>query len=264
MRGGAATRLVGRWLDGRLIGVASVSSTLALWEWYGRGVDPIFFSYPTAIARAFPAMIQSGELQAAVTTSLQALAIGWASATAAGVICGLVMGRYPVADGLLRAQILALYSTPRVALIPLLILWFGLDLEAKVAVVFLSAFFPVALNTRDGVRDVSPSLIEIADVEGAREWQVLQKLVVPAALPFVLTGVRISVGRAVVGMIVAEMFTAIAGLGGLTVLYANRFATDRLLAVALLLALLGLLLTEAVTALERLILPWKESERATR
>jgi NitT/TauT family transport system permease protein len=156
----------------------------------------------------------------------------------------------------------ALYSTPNVALIPLLILWFGLGMLSKIVIVFLAAFFPIIVNTYGGVRNVSRGLVEIAQAEGASEAQIFSKIIVPASLPFIMTGIRLAVGRAVVGMVVAEMFTAMSGLGGAIVYYGSAFATDKLFVVIILLALLGVSLTEAVKWLEVRLAPWKETERA--
>jgi NitT/TauT family transport system ATP-binding protein len=241
---------------------ASLALTLGVWEWYGRGVDPIFFSYPTAIAAAVPAMIASGQLQGALFLTLQGLAAGFGLAIVFGILIGLLMGRYRLLDYLLDVQISALYSTPNVALIPLLILWFGLGMKSKIVIVFLAAFFPIIVNTYGGVRNVSRALVEVAQAEGASEAQIFGKIIVPAALPFIMTGIRLAVGRAIVGMVVAEMFTALTGLGGSIVYFGNTFATDKLFVVIILLALLGVALTEGVKFLEIRLAPWKETERA--
>ncbi|MQA81669.1 MAG: ABC transporter permease subunit [Streptosporangiales bacterium] len=240
-----------------IVTIASLVVTFAIWEWYGRGVDPIFFSYPTAIVRAIPGMISSGVLVDAIITSCQSLFIGLVGAIVLGILIGLVTGRYRLADAALNAQITALYSTPTVALIPLLILWFGLGLEAKAIIVFLSAVFPIIINTHGGTANVQGSLVEVGLVEGANERQIFTKIIVPGALPYIMTGIRLSVGRAVVGMVVAEMFTAIGGLGGRIITYGNSFATDKLLVVVMVLALLGVALTEATRRLEMLFAPWR-------
>jgi NitT/TauT family transport system permease protein len=233
--------------------------TLAVWEWYGRGVNPIFFSYPTAIAAAVPNMISSGELPTAFLLSMRSLSVGFIAASSFGILLGLAIGRYRIVDLALDTQLVALYSTPTVALIPLLILWFGLGFEAKVAVVFLSAFFPVLLNTQAGVRNVDRSFVDVARVEGGNERQVLTKIVLPASLPFITTGLRLAAGRAVVGMVVAEMFTAISGLGGRIIYYSGQFATAKLLVVVIVLALLGVTLNQLVRILETRLTPWRGS-----
>jgi NitT/TauT family transport system ATP-binding protein len=245
------------------IRIVSMVLTLTIWEWYGRGVDPIFLSYPTAIVAALPIMIAQGELQKLVFVSLAVLFVGFSSAVVLGTILGLLTGRYRLMNYLVDVHISALYSTPNVALIPLLILWFGLGMESKIIIVFLAAFFPIVVNTQGGVRNVSRGLVEIAQAEGASERQLFRKIIVPASLPFIMTGIRLAVGRAVVGMVVAEMFTAIAGLGGAIVYYSNNFVTDKLFVVVILLALLGVGLTEGVRYLEIRFAPWKETERAS-
>jgi len=247
---------------GTAVRIVSVVLTFAVWEWYGRGVDPIFFSYPTAILEAVPAMVRSGELQANLFASVQSLAIGLAIAIFLGTFFGLLMGRYRFIDQLFDVQINALYATPNVALIPLIILWFGLGTTAKVTIIFLSGFFPIVINTHAGVRNISRGLVEVALAEAASQAQIFTKIVIPAALPFIATGIRLAMGRAVVAMVVAEMFTAVVGLGGAIVNYGNAFATDKLFVVIIVLALLGVSLTESVRWLERHLASWKETERA--
>jgi NitT/TauT family transport system permease protein len=241
----------------------SLLVTVGIWEWYGRSVNPVFLSYPTAILQAVPAMLATGELQRAVIASVQALTVGFLAAVVVGTLLGLLMGRYRLLDYLLDVQVTALYSTPNVALVPLLILWFGLGLPSKIVIVFLAAVFPILVNTYGGVRNVSRGIVEIALVEGASEAQVFSKTIVPASLPFLMTGIRLAVGRAVVGMVVAEMFTAINGLGGSILNYSNAFATDKMFVAIILLVLLGVLLTQAVRQLERRFAGWKETERAS-
>jgi ABC-type nitrate/sulfonate/bicarbonate transport system permease component len=246
-----------------LLRLLSISVTLGVWEWYGRRVDPIFVSYPTAILRALPTLVATGELPRAFASSLEALGIGFGSAIVLGIVLGLLIGRYRTIDYLSDVQISALYSTPSVALIPILILWFGLGLTSKIVIVFLSAFFPILVNIHSGVRNVSRSLVEIAQAEGASEPQIFTKIIVPASLPFMMTGIRLAVGRAVVGMIVAEMFTAITGLGGMIVNYSNSFQTDKVFVTIIVIVLLGVGLTGAVRYLERRTAPWKDTERAS-
>lgn len=242
-----------------IVTVLSLIVTLGVWQWYGSRVNPLFFSSPTAIVRAVPGMISSGVLPAALASSCQGLFIGFACAIVVGIVIGLVTGRYRLANAALSGQITALYSTPTVALIPLLILWVGLGLEAKVVIVFLSAVFPIIINTQGGAENVQGSLVEVGLVEGANEWQIFTKIIVPGALPYIMTGIRLSVGRAVVGMVVAEMFTAISGLGGQIITYGNSFATDKLLVVVVVLALIGVILTQVTRQLERFFAPWRAS-----
>jgi NitT/TauT family transport system permease protein len=264
----AAGRWVGRLrrsltrLSPNQLRVISILVTLIVWEWYGRSVDPLFFSYPTAIATAIPSMVLEGNLLPALAGSLLVLAIGWTVAFGLGVILGIFMGRYELFDNLLEWQVAALYSTPDVALIPLLILWFGFGLKARAFVVIYAVIFPILINTYTGVRDVSASLVDVARAEGAGEFKVLRTIVIPSAAPLIFTGMKVSVGRAVVGMVVAEMLMVISGLGGLVVFYGNQFATDKLLVIVIILALLGIGLTQLVELLERALVPWAVSQQA--
>jgi ABC-type nitrate/sulfonate/bicarbonate transport system permease component len=247
---------------GKLVRLASLAVTLGVWEWYGRGVDPIFMSYPTAIIAAVPDMIRSGELQTNFLSSIKSIIVGLGLAMVFGTAIGLSMGRYRFFDQLLDMQINALYATPNVALIPLIILWFGLGMTSKVVIIFLAGFFPIVINTHAGVRNVGRGLVEVAMAEAANQLQIFTKIVIPASLPFIATGIRLAMGRAVVAMVVAEMFTAVGGLGGAIINYGNSFATAKLFVVIIVLALLGVTLTESVRWIERRIAPWKETERA--
>ena len=244
------------------IRAASVLVFLTLWEIYGRRTDPLLFTYPTAIARAFVALLVSGELVRQLLESLSALAAGFALSLLLGVALGLAMGRSRLTGALLEPHINALYATPQVALTPLLMMWLGLGLSVKIAVVFLFAFFPVLINTAIGARNVSASMIEVGRAYLASRRQILFKVVLPAALPFIMSGVRIAVGRGVVGMIVAELFTAITGLGAMLSLYGNLFETAKMFVVIIVLAVLGVTLIRAAQTLERKMARWKETERA--
>ncbi|HEX9445671.1 MAG TPA: ABC transporter permease, partial [Candidatus Binatia bacterium] len=195
-----------------LIRAASVLCFLALWEFYGRRTDPLLLSYPTAVLAAALQLIHSGELPRQMLESLTTLGIGFGASVVLGVGLGLVMGRSRIAEALLDPHMNALYATPQVALTPLFMMWFGLGFAVKAVIIFLFAFFPILINTAIGVRNVSNSTIEVGRAYMASERQILLKVVFPAAVPFIMAGIRLAVGRAIVGMVVAELFTAITGL----------------------------------------------------
>jgi NitT/TauT family transport system permease protein len=240
----------------------SIAIFLAVWEFFGRRTDPILFTYPTAIGAAFWQLLVSGELIRQFAVSIGALVVGFVASLAFGVILGLAMGRSRIAEAIFEPHINALYATPQVALTPLLMMWFGLGFTVKVAVIFLFAFFPILINTAIGAKNVSASFVEVARAYLAPSRQILFKVICPAALPFVMAGVRIGIGRALVGMIVAELFTAITGLGAMLSLYGNIFETAKMFVVIIVLALLGVGLVHATQALERRLATWKETERA--
>jgi ABC-type nitrate/sulfonate/bicarbonate transport system permease component len=245
-----------------LVRATSVVVVLSLWEIFGRQVNPLFLSYPSAIARAFFQLLGAGEFERQALGSLQVFAVGLIAALILGIALGLLMGRYRLAEYILDPYVYALDATPRVALIPLLLLWFGLGTSSKIAIVFLSGLFPVLMNTFAGVRTVSAQLVDIGRAYGAREGKIFTTIILPAALPFVMAGVRLAVGRALIGIITAEMFTAVTGLGALLIRYSSALATDKFFVPVILLALLGVFLSSAVEKLQKRLAPWKETERA--
>jgi NitT/TauT family transport system permease protein len=241
---------------------ASVIFLIALWEIFGRQVNPLFLSYPSAIGRAFLQIITTAEFQRSALGSLHVFAIGLIAALALGIVVGLLMGRYRLVEYLLDPYVYALDATPRVALIPLLLLWFGLGISSKIAIVFLSGLFPVLMNTFSGVRSVSAQLVEVGRAYGAGEGKLFSKIILPAALPFIMAGIRLAIGRALIGIITAEMFTAVTGMGALLVRYSSALATDKFFVPVILLALLGVVLSNAVEKWQKRLAPWKETERA--
>ena len=245
-----------------LIRLASVTVFMLLWEYFGRKTDPILFTYPSAVAEAFVKLVASGELITQLAVSLSALAVGFLVSLVLGVALGLALGMSRVTEAFFDPLINALYATPQVALTPLLMMWLGLGFSVKVSVVFLFAFFPILINTASGARNVSAAMVEVARAYLAPPRQILFKVICPAALPFIMAGVRIAVGRALVGMIVAELFTAITGLGAMLSLYGNIFETAKMFVVIVVLAFLGIVLIRSTQWLERRLATWKETERA--
>lgn len=245
-----------------MVRLGAVAVLLGLWEIFGRQVNPLFLSYPSAIGRAFLEVVVTSEFQRSALSSLQVFAIGLIAALVLGIAVGLLMGRYRLAEYLLDPYVYALDATPRVALIPILLLWFGLGASSKIAIVFLSGLFPVLMNTFSGVRTVSAQLVEVGRAYGAGERQLFTKVILPAALPFIMAGIRLAVGRALIGIITAEMFTAVTGMGALLVRYSSALATDKFFVPVILLALLGVILSSIVERLQKKLAPWKETERA--
>lgn len=241
---------------------ASIIVIIALWEIFGRQVNPLFLSYPSAIGRAFLQVVATGEFQRSALGSLRVFAIGLSAALTLGIAIGLLMGRYRLAEYLLDPYVYAFDATPRVALIPLLLLWFGLGDSSKIAVVFLSGLFPVLMNTFSGVRTVSAHHVDVGRAYGAGEGKLFTKVILPAALPFIMAGIRLAVGRALIGIITAEMFTAVTGMGALLIRYSSALATDKFFVPVILLALLGVVLSSVVEKLQKRLAPWKETERA--
>jgi NitT/TauT family transport system permease protein len=238
----------------------SLLLVLALWESYGRRVNPVLFTYPTAIARAFIDLVLSGELQSYMKESLLVLLYASIISVVLGVLLGVMMGRFSMVEWATDIYINALYSMPMVAVVPLIVLWFGFKVPAKVIIVVLFMIFPVLINTYQGVKDADRNLQEVARSFCSSEWQLWHHLIVPSAIPFIIVGVRLAIGRGLVGMIVAEFYTSVTGLGYMIVRYANALETDKLFVPIVVVMVLGIGLMWLAKRLEALIAPWRQFE----
>jgi ABC-type nitrate/sulfonate/bicarbonate transport system permease component len=256
-----AQRLRDVLLSPNAIRTASVAVFFLIWEYYGRRMDPIFMAPPSAIFEAAVQLIQSGALKKAMIQTLWPFSVGMALTVVVGIALGIVMAQWRTLEYVLDPFINALYAIPRIALIPLIILWAGLEFVGKVSILVSVAIFPITVNTFSGIRDVRGAMLEIGRAYGATEWQIFWKIVLPAAIPFIMAGIRLAVGLAIIGIIVAEFFTAISGLGGMIVEYANVFATAKLFVPIIVIALIGVVLTEFVMWLERRMSRWRQLER---
>lgn len=245
-----------------LIRGLSVFVVLVAWEVLGASINPIFLSTPSRIALALFDITRNGQLFEALKLSLLGLVIGFGASILVGVPLGILMGRSRTIEAVFEPWVNALFVTPRVALIPLLLIWFGIGFQAQVVVIFLSSVFPIIINAYSGVRDISSNLVDTARAFCADERQLFLEVILPASVPFVMTGLRLGIGHAVIGMIVAQMFLALSGLGKLLVNYGDFYKTDYVFAVVIVIGILGVLLTELVKQVERRFAHWKESERA--
>ena len=242
-----------------VLGVLSVGLFLAAWEIVARtgAIHPLFISSPTAVAAAARRLWASGELARHVAASGAEFLIGCLLATAIGVPLGLAAGWYRRLNYVLDPFLAAFNATPRIALLPLIILWAGLGLWAKVLVVFLSAFFPICMTTIGGVRTVSAAHLEVARSFGAGDAHLFRTIVLPSCLPFILSGLRVGVGRGLVGVIVAELYGASVGIGFLINLAGSMFQTDTVFVGIALLAGFGLLFNEILRRAERRVERWR-------
>src|SRR5207302_11142436 len=195
------------------IRLASLAVVLLVWQLGGQRIDPILFTTPAAVASAAVQMVISGELWSYLFPSLVVLFVGLLISAVAGISVGLLLARFWVLDVALDMYITFLYSTPTVALVPLIVLWAGFEFTAKVIILFLFAFFPLVINTYQGVKHVDPRLLEVGRAFRCSERQLWSNIVLPAALPFIVTGLRLAVGRGLIGMVLADLYTAISGIG---------------------------------------------------
>ena len=257
-----SSRSLSRGLQVAAIRVVTVVVLLALWQVVGSHVDPVLFTTPTAVASAAAQMIASGELWAFLGPSLLVLLYGMVLAIVLGILVGLLLARYWVLDVAFGPLITFVYSIPTVALVPLIVMWAGFDTTAKVVILFLFAFFPLAINTHQGVRSVDPKLLEVGRAFRCSERQLWGNIVLPAALPFIVTGLRLALGRGLIGMVLGDLYTAISGIGYLIVRTANTYQIDRMFVPIVVLGLIGVALSAVLRIAERRIAPWTAAGEA--
>ncbi|HLH96692.1 MAG TPA: ABC transporter permease [Xanthobacteraceae bacterium] len=236
---------------------------LGAWEILARTVltNRLFFAPPSEVALAAMRLWESGELQRHIWVSFSELVYGVMIAIIIGTVIGIVVGISQRVRDYTQIYITALYATPLVAVTPLLILWLGIGIASKVAVVFLTAVFPILINTVSGVRATEALLIEVAQSFCASRRQIIAKVMLPSALPFILTGIRLGIGRGIVGVVVGELFGSQAGLGFLIYTSGQTFDVPSLFVGIVTLAVAGVGLTFAAELVERHALRWRRTVR---
>lgn len=239
--------------------IASVAAILVAWQVYGGSINPILLSDPSAVAVAFVDMVRDGTLGHALASSLEVLGLGFLFGAVAGVVIGLAAGRSETVAALIDLPVNALYAVPAVALVPVIVLWFGFEVTTKTIVVFFFVIFPVLINTMRGVREVDPDLVEVARSFCSSERRMWLDLVLPSALPFIVTGLRLAIGRALIGVIVAEFYTSLSGLGDLITTNASNFQTARMFVPIVVIALLGVFFTALLELAERRLVQWRQA-----
>jgi NitT/TauT family transport system permease protein len=235
---------------------------LALWEFAsGRLINAMFISKPSRIATTFWDWLVDGTLAYhAAITAAEAFA-GFLIGAALGMAAGVVLGRAKRLADLLNPFITAFYSLPKIALAPLFIIWLGIGIQMKIVLTAAVVFFLVFLNTYTGVRGVSPELIAILRLMGASERHVMGKVVLPSAIVWVFTGLRLSVPYAVIGAIVGEIIASNRGLGYLLTFSSSQFDTAGVFASLVAIVALSALLNSGVDALARYAMPWQRMDK---
>lgn len=241
--------------------VTSVILLLICWELAGRYLltNRLFFAPPSEVLLAAHRLWVTGELQTHVMTSFTELLVGLILAIVIGVVIGILQGVSVRVRDYTEIYVTILFATPLVAIAPLLILWMGIGIESKIVVVLLTAVFPIIINTAAGIRATDSVLIEVARSFCATNSQIITKVLLPSSLPFVLAGVRLAVGRGIVGVVVGELFGSQAGLGNLIQTAGQTFDVPALFVGVFTLAGAGVLLTELARFAEMRALRWRRS-----
>jgi NitT/TauT family transport system permease protein len=244
----------------KILGGLSVGVFLMIWELVGNTfgwINPMFMSAPSLIVAAAYEMFRTGEIYNDLYVSGVEFIGGYLLAAAVAIPFGLMVGWYKRASYVFDPFINAMNATPRVALLPLVIIWLGIGIMSKVGIIFLGAVFSILINTRDGVKTTPLNLLTAARSFGASEWMVFKTVVFPSTIPFILTGLRLAVGRALVGVLVGELYAATAGIGFMITVAGATFQTDKVFVGVLIFALSGMVGMELLSKLERRFDKWR-------
>ena len=241
-----------------LAATLSLIGGLALWEIVSRYIvaNALFLAGPSQIAVAIYHLAVTGELWHHIGVSAAEFALGYVIASVLGIALGLAMASSATTKQALQPWVSGLYATPTIALAPLFILWFGIGIWSKVIVVISLVLFPVAINTEAGLRTTSERLIEMLRSFGATKRQIFLKVSLPSAVPFILTGLKLGIGRGLIAVVVAELFGSRAGLGRLISQSADAFNMPELFAGVVVLAIAGIVMTAGFGWLEKRLVPW--------
>jgi ABC-type nitrate/sulfonate/bicarbonate transport system permease component len=241
------------------ISIAAFAALIALWQLAtGTGlVSPIFLPSPARVLRALWDLAVTGDLWRHLSASLVRIGYGWVLGTLFGVAAGLMIGLFTLSRAVGLPLVAALFPIPKIALLPLLILWLGIGEGSKVATIALSVFFPTVISTFSGVDSVPRNLIRMAQSFNVPLWRIIAQVLVPGALAGMLAGFRISIAAALLVLVAAEMIGAQYGLGAFLISTGNMMQTDRLMAGVVVVSILGLTMAMVVGFLERRLLRWR-------
>jgi ABC-type nitrate/sulfonate/bicarbonate transport system permease component len=242
-----------------LIGAGAVVLLLIVWQLAAEAglVSSLVLPSPTSIASALVAYVKSSTFGVDVATSGQEVLYGYLLSVAVGVPLGLATGWYRRLDYALDPFVSFANASPRIAIAPLVVIWFGIGIWSKVAIVFVMAVFSILINTRAGVKNLDPHLIKAARSFGAGDWQMFRTVALPGALPFIITGLRLGVGQALIGVVVGELIAAQHGIGQAMATFGTTFQTASVFATLIIVAGAGLLLQQLFQRFERKLSSWR-------
>lgn len=258
---------IARWYrhhERAVLGVAGLASFFAFWQVGAMAgvIDPVFFSSPTEVAAAAVREVQIPRFWEDVRYSLTEVIVGFVLSFVLAVPLGIAIGWYRRVSFTFDPWLNFLNAIPRPALIPLVVLWVGLGIEMKIIIVFLGGFFSIILPTVEGVRTVEQQLLDVAESFRASRLRLFTSVVIPATVPFIATGVRLALGRLLIGVVVAELYAQTQGLGVLIDRAADTLQSNRMMFGILIFTLLGVITTEAAGRVEQYLQRWRPSMNA--
>lgn len=254
-------RLSGGDWERSVLSAVGIGALLILWELSARlaWLNPIIISSPTAIAHAFVDQLMSGALVGDLAVTALEFAVGFGLSLLVGVTLGFLMGIFRVFEYAVDPYIWFLYSTPIIALYPILVVWFGYGFATVVAITFLLTFVSITVNAMAGVHSVDEQLIRAVQAFGGSRRDIVFKLILPATVAYILAGIRIGLGRALTGVTLGEMFGSSAGLGFKLTYYASNLKTADMFVPLVVLVVLGLVLYRVSDVIENRLLAWRQT-----
>ena len=245
-----------------VLGSASVIAMRVIWEivWQSGRISPLFFSGPSAVAARFVHELKNGSLLSDMAYSGRNFAVGFSLACIVAIPLGILLGWYRNFRLLVDPFLNAFYATPRIAFIPLIIIWFGIGMWSKVFIIFLAVLFPVLINTIAGVKNLDPDLLKSARAFCALDRQIFMTIALPSSVPFILAGVRQGVAHGLIGVIVGELFAGNEGIGFMIAYAGQTFATDLLLCGVLITATAGIIITLIADRIQRHFSKWRPND----
>jgi NitT/TauT family transport system permease protein len=243
----------------RWAGPVGILTLLFLWQALCMTglVSALYLPSPVTILATGWEMTVSGEIAVNLQASLQRIGWGFFVGSIAGILIGLLTGFSKLAEAVGNPLIYSLYPVPKIALLPLIILWLGIGEVSKISIISLGVFFPVVINTYSGVKNIDPLLIKVAVSYRTSRLNIIRKVILPAALPVIFAGLKLAAGTSLLLLVAAEMIAAKEGIGAMVLHYGDLMLTTKLMVGVLVLSLLGLLFNRALEWLERILIPWK-------
>ena len=238
---------------------ASLLGIVVVWELIAKTgiISELFLPAPSSILREGWGMLLSGEILSNFTASFYRIAAGYIIGCILGITIGLLTGMSKLADIMGTPVIYALYPIPKIALLPLIILWLGIGEVSKITVISLGVFFPVVINTYSGVKNIDPLYIKVAVSFHAKGMNLIRKVIIPGALPVIFAGLKLAAGTSLLMLVAAEMIAAQEGIGAMILHYGDLMLTTKLMVGVIILSILGILFTNSLQLLEKKIVPWK-------
>lgn len=242
--------------------ILSLVVFFAIWQIVGAHTNPILFTTPVKVVEAFWDLLRKGILLPAFGSAMRDLAIGYGLAAAVGILFGIAMGRSPVVERMLNPFVNFFQATPLIAVVPLVVIWFGVSLKARVAVTFILAVWSIIINTTTGVKNTEPSLIDVGRIYKLNRLQVVTNVQLPNAVPHIFAGLRIALGKALIGVMIAQMEVSLTGLGAIVDDYGNAFKTAYLIAGVFTASAVGVVAAVLLEVIRKRVFPWTEDEQS--